>query len=149
MLEMLDEYSKGKVLTVQTQRKRKIKKAKKKQQRKARQSSKQENSGDLQEFGQQEDDIYFDSDDNEFGEEFSDDEENVERKFNFVSEISVLVDYNVITKYISVLKDYDHLKRNPQLVKACAHFFKRVVNQTKQTWIFFQASTLSVMNEFN
>jgi len=30
MLEMLDEYSRGKVLTIQTQRKRKIKKNKKK-----------------------------------------------------------------------------------------------------------------------
>ena len=30
MLEMLDEYSKGKVLTIQTQRKRKVKRAKKK-----------------------------------------------------------------------------------------------------------------------
>lgn len=29
MLEMLDEYSKGKVLTIQTQRKRKVKRAKK------------------------------------------------------------------------------------------------------------------------
>ena len=30
MLEMLDEYSKGKVLTIQTQRKRKVKRNKKK-----------------------------------------------------------------------------------------------------------------------
>ena len=30
MLEMLDEYSRGKVLTIQTQRKRKIKRSKKK-----------------------------------------------------------------------------------------------------------------------
>ena len=30
MLEMLDEYSRGKVLTIQTQRKRKVKKNKKK-----------------------------------------------------------------------------------------------------------------------
>lgn len=33
MLEMLEEYSKGKVLTIQTQRKRKVKKNKKKAKR--------------------------------------------------------------------------------------------------------------------
>ena len=53
MLEMLDEYSKGKVLTIQTQRKRKVKKNKKKQQRKA---------GDIEEFAENE----LDFSDNEF-----------------------------------------------------------------------------------
>ena len=91
MLEMLDEYSKGKVLTIQTQRKRKVKKNKKKQQRKA---------GDIEEFAENE----LDFSDNEFEEDLED-EENVERTFNFVSELSVLVDYDVIQKYVSILRN--------------------------------------------
>lgn len=66
MLDMLDEYSKGKVLTIQTHKKRKVKKNKKK--------------GN-----------HSDSSDDDIS-----DEENVERTFNFVSELSVLVDYDVV-----------------------------------------------------
>ena len=58
-------------------------------------------------------------------------ETNVERQFNFVSELSVLVDYNVIDKYISVLKSDDNYSKNPFLVKACTTFFRRIINQTK------------------
>lgn len=65
-----------------------------------------------------------------------------------MSELSVLVDYNVIEKYIYVLKHEEHYKKNPFLIQACSSFFKRIVNQTKQTWIFFQIETLSVFNEY-
>lgn len=92
MLEMLDEYSKGKVLTIQTQRKRKVKKIKKKN-KKTRQGDLNVDN-DIEEFMDEE--LDFDEDQSDSDEE----EANVERQFNFVSELSVLVDYNVIDKYI-------------------------------------------------
>ena len=61
-----------------------------------------------------------------------------ERQFNFVGELSVLVDYEVISKYIYILKHEEQYKKNPFLIQACSSFFKRIINQTKQTWIFFQ-----------
>jgi hypothetical protein len=130
MLEMLDEYSKGKVLTIQTQQKRKKKKNKKKQKRQ-----------DQDEFA---DDLEFS--DNEFDQ--SEDEENVERQFNFVVELSRLVDYEVIEKYTYMLSQHQMYRHRPILIKACSSFFKRIISQTKQTWIFFQLDTLSVFNDF-
>jgi len=38
-------------------------------------------------------------------EESDDEETNVERQFNFVSEISIFVDYTVISKYLLIIKD--------------------------------------------
>jgi hypothetical protein len=122
MLEMLDEYSKGKVLTIQTQKKRKVKKNKKKAAKKQR--------DDLDEFA---DELEFSDDDFSEG----DDEENVERTFNFVSELSRLVDYEVIEKYAYLLKNEAIFKNKPLLLRACTSFFKRIISQTKQTWIFF------------
>jgi hypothetical protein len=75
-------------------------------------------------------------------------EQNIERQFNFVGELSVLVDYEVISKYIYILKHEEQYKKNPFLIQACSSFFKRIINQTKQTWIFFQIQTLSVFSEF-
>lgn len=103
MLEMLDEYSKGKVLTIQTQRKRKVKKNKGNKKNK-----KQDN--DIEEF-QPENDL----DDDEMDEE-SDEEENVERSFNFVSELSVLVDYDVIDKYLYVVRNVHQYTNKPLLL---------------------------------
>lgn len=131
MLEMLDEYSKGKVLTIQTQQKRKKKKNKKKNQRRQ----------DNDEFAED-----LELSDAEFDQ--SEDEENVERTFNFVVELSRLVDYDVIEKYIYMLSEAGMYRHRPVLVKACASFFKRIISQTKQTWIFFQLDTLSVFNDF-
>jgi hypothetical protein len=75
-------------------------------------------------------------------------EENVERTFNFVAEISVLVDYDVIAKYIYVIRNKIAHESKPLMVKAATTFFRRIINQTKQTWIFYQIETLSAMNEF-
>ena len=89
----------------------------------------------------------FDSD-NEFEDDDLTDEENVERTFNFVSELSVLVDYDVISKYAFLLKHESIYSKRPLLMKACSSFFKRIISQTKQTWIFFQIETLSIFNDF-
>lgn len=87
MLDMLDEYSKGKVLTIQTQRKRKVKRNKKK-----KKELQVNNANELDEFANDPD--YGEDSGAEESEE--QDETNVERQFNYVSELSVLVDYNVI-----------------------------------------------------
>lgn len=75
--------------------------------------------------------------DDEFAEEDLEEEENVERKFNFLADLAVLLEYFVIEKYLIVIRDKDHYDRNPFLLKACSAFFKRIVHQVKQVWIFF------------
>jgi len=136
MLEMLDEYSKGKVLTIQTQRKRKVKKNKKK-------AKKNREAGEMEEFAED-----LDFSDGGYEDDDLTDEENVERTFNFVSELSVLVDYDVISKYAFILKHESIYSKKPLLIKACSSFFKRIISQTKQSWIFFQVETLSIFNDF-
>jgi hypothetical protein len=134
MLEMLDEYSKGKVLTIQTQKKRKIKKNKRKQRRQ---------DDEIAEFQ-----VDNELDDDEM-DESDEEEENVERSFNFVSELSILVDYDVIDKFLYVLRNELQYANKPTLLQACSNFFRRIIQQTKQTWIFFQVETLSVFDAFN
>ena len=69
---MLEDFSKGKVLTVKTQRKVLRKK----------QAGNEESGSENEE---------------------SEEEHCVERQFNFIGELTVLVDYDVIQKYVSVL----------------------------------------------
>ena len=66
-----------------------------------------------------------------------------------MSEISVLVEYNVIKQFCQIIKNQELLRRNPKMVQYVTHFFKRVLNQIQQPWIFFNATTLSILNEFN
>lgn len=94
MLEMLDEYSRGKVLTIQTQKTRRIRNNKAKR-------------ADIDE-------------EMEDSDEESEQEENVERQFNFVSELSVLVDYDVIAKYLFAIQNERLHEDKPFLIKASA-----------------------------
>jgi hypothetical protein len=48
--------------------------------------------------------------------EESDREENVERQFNFASEISMLVDYKVISHYVSIISPSHPLSKNGELL---------------------------------
>jgi|LauGreDrversion4_2_1035121.scaffolds.fasta_scaffold106055_2 hypothetical protein len=112
---MLEEYSKGKVLTIQTQRKHKVKKNKKDE-------------------GAEEEDGEFDADKpldpmdgDDSMEEESEEEEFVERQFNFVSEISIFVDYAVISRYLYLIKDKDY-KHNALLLQGVISMFKRITN---------------------
>lgn len=103
MVDMLEEYSKGKVLTIQTQRKKKVKKN-------GRQNN--ENQEEEEEFDPTKPDEFRDpmEDDDSLAEESDDDVEEkfVERQFNFVSEISIFVDYAIISKYLMVVKNRDY-----------------------------------------
>ncbi|CDW80133.1 UNKNOWN [Stylonychia lemnae] len=169
MMSMLDEYSKGKVLTIQTQKIKKVKKSKKS--RKAKifgevdqadlERMKRQNEEDMDDDynpNNKEEDIEKDIDnlanqddmydnvmDNLSDEEDSDEDDGqsryVERKLNFAAEISLLVDYDTLSKYVMVLRDKDYQK-NPQLLQAITSWFKRIVHQLKATWIFFQLEYL-------
>ena len=48
--------------------------------------------------------------------ESDEEEENVERSFNFVSELSVLVDYDVIDKFLYVLRNEMQYANKPSLL---------------------------------
>lgn len=83
-------------------------------------------------------------DDDSAAEDDDDVEEKfVERQFNFVSEISIFVDYQVISKYLMIVKDKDY-KKNPMLLQGVNSMIKRITNQIKATWIFFQFEYLLI-----
>lgn len=75
-------------------------------------------------------------------EEESDVEREVERQFDFVPEIAILVDYNVIKSYVNII-NHKELNKNPDLIIMITHFFKRIVQQLKQVWIFYQFDFLN------
>ena len=65
-----------------------------------------------------------------------------ERQFSYAIEFSILIDYDVITKYCFLLKS---VKQNSQrLNDMVARFFQRVIDDCKADWVFFQADYLSV-----
>lgn len=80
--------------------------------------------------------------------EDSDQEENVERHLNFNAEISLLINYDVISRYMAVVDERGALSKEADLVQMTASFFRRVVFQLKQTWIFFQLDYMHYFNEF-
>ena len=51
-------------------------------------------------------------------------EEMIERQFNFIGELSVLIDYNVISKYLAALRTF---KDNAEVIMIVTSFFKRVM----------------------
>jgi hypothetical protein len=74
--------------------------------------------------------------------EESDEEREVQRQFEFVSEIAILVDYTVVHNYVLLFTQPSH-KENPDVYLVAAQFFKRLVFQVKQVWIFFQVDFLA------
>lgn len=82
--------------------------------------------------------------DDSLAEESDDHEERfVERTFNFVSEISIFVDYTVVSKYLLVIRDKDY-KKNALLLQGVISMLKRITNQIKASWIFFQFEYLLI-----
>lgn len=59
--------------------------------------------------------------------EESDQEENVERQMNFNAEISLLINYEVIGRYMAVVNQQNPLSMEADLVQMTASFFRRVV----------------------
>lgn len=80
--------------------------------------------------------------------EESEEEENVERCLNFNVEISMLINYDVISSYMAVVDHRSTLSKQADLLQMTASFFRRIVFQLKQTWIFFQMDFMNYFNEF-
>ena len=59
--------------------------------------------------------------------EESDIEEAVEKRFNFAAELAILVDYKVITHYVSLIDQNNNLSKNSELLQMAASFFRRIV----------------------
>ena len=76
--------------------------------------------------------------------EESEREEAVERQFNFVAEIALLVDYQVIAHYVSLVDQNSNLSKKGDLLQMAASFFRRVIFQLKQVWIFYQLEYLHI-----
>lgn len=131
MLSMLDEFSRGRVLTIYTNkvRTRKVKVN-------AAQHAGYDEEEGIDMEGEVEEEEYLE-------------EEKIERKFNFAAELASFVDYKIVERYMSLIKDCDvHFAKRPILLKACTSFLKRIATQAKQPWIFFQLQTLATINDF-
>lgn len=92
---------------------------------------------------QKDEDTFYD----EEMEEESAEEKEVERQFDFVAEIAMLVDYNVIRIYVAII-NHPEMSQNADLIIMITHFLKRIVNQLKQVWIFFQFDFLAAFQIF-
>ena len=62
-------------------------------------------------------------------------------------EIAILVDYNVVKNYISLIVNPD-TRKNAEVLLIIASFFKRLVFQLKQFWIFYQLDFLAALHEY-
>jgi hypothetical protein len=114
-LDMLQEFTKGKVWKVKTERKVLRKK-------------KSEESGSENEM--------------------SDEEYEVERDFQFKSELTLLVDYEVMEHYVSVLRS-DKLSQNTDMMLMVHRFIKRVIYELKECFfIFCNLEFLAVFDKF-
>jgi len=127
-LASLEEYSKGRVFTIATGEKRLVKKKKVAPKKKGLTDEisepdddfNPENPDDLN--GEQKEDTFYD----EEMEEESDEEREVKRQFEFVSEISILVDYDVVKNYVRLISTPEN-RKNADVMLVAAHFFKRLV----------------------
>ena len=152
-LEHMEQYSKGKTLKIRTQKKRKVKKQKGRKLGNTQHDSQEEDQGDKDFDPDRPDELSGDDDqedgfhDDEMDEE-SEKEEAVERQFNFVAEIALLVDYQVISQYMKTVDIKNNLSQRSDLLQMTASFFKRVIFQLKQVWIFYQLEYLDIFQRF-
>lgn len=86
-------------------------------------------------------------DDLSLDEESEQEEKFVEKGFNFVSEISILVDYTVISQYMSIVKNKEY-KKSPGLLNKVKILFNRILHQIKAAWIFFQFEYMLIIQDF-
>ena len=128
-LEHLEEFSKGRMLKIKTGRRRKVKKNKKAKNAKSAaqdddddfdasigsdNEAKTQKDGEYDPSKPNDDELGSDDEENNNGQiedtfhdvemdEESDQEVNVERQLNFNAEISLLINYDVISRYMSVV----------------------------------------------
>jgi len=58
-----------------------------------------------------------------------------------------LADYQIISLLVQLLSHEQHSK-NGDTLQMIAQFFRRIVFQLKQPWIFFQLESLSAFHQF-
>ena len=118
LLTMLEGYSKGKMLYIQTHRLKRKKES---------------------------DDKY---DDESGALEYSDDDKNnyIEKKFNFIAALWEFVEYDVVENVISMLNFPKML--DDELIESISVFINRIITQAKGTWIFYQLKTMNIFHNF-
>ena len=144
-LACLEDYAKGRVFAIATGRKRMVKKKKLLPKKKGLSDELSEPDQDFN--PEQPDDLEQDEFYDEEMLEESDEEREEQRQFEFVSEIASLVDYQVVSCYISLFT-HPSRKDDPDVYLIAAQFFKRVVFQLKQVWIFFQVDFLAAFQDY-
>lgn len=112
--KLLDDYSKGKALTVRTERVLKTKKPN-------------------------------DDEENEEMDEEPEDTKYQERQLNFNIEFSLLIDAEIISKYMFLLQRFKDTRDDVN--SWVVAFIKKVVNECEADWIFFQLEYLQIFDE--
>lgn len=163
--DLLESFSKGKILTIQTDKR--IKRKKEVAKRKKDQEQEQENDDFIERdpLEGREDEEYDplnkesaklirenEENNNEDSEEDDEDEDEneelfQERKFNFMSEFAMIADYGVMTKMLNIIKGDNLLKNDKQLNLSVFKYLKKIIELMKADWMFFQIDYLNILHE--
>ena len=79
-------------------------------------------------------------------EETDEEEVFVQKTFHFKAEMAGLINYDVISNLVWLIKQADTLDTN--VVKGVAYFFNRVVKQNRAEFVFYQLSTMEGFESF-
>mgnify|MGYP000932345905 CR=1 FL=1 len=148
--DMLEEYSKGKILAIQTDRrikKKKLKAKKKKAKKNKKDDIFEENAENAPGENSDNENDESSEDEEEEEEELEAGEEFKERKFNFTSEFAVLVDYSVISKMLNAIAGNKLQTNSDAINSAVMKFIHRIITLLKADWIFFQIDYLMVFQD--
>ena len=116
--KLLEEYSKGKALTVRTERMLKSKK---------RAAEEEDEENPEREQSEEDESRY------------------VERQLNFAIEFSLMIDADIVCKYCFLLKRY---RDNRDEVNSWVIWFmKKAINECEAEWIFYQLEYLQIFDE--
>jgi hypothetical protein len=118
LLNVLEVYSKGKTIYIQTHKVR----------HQAKERSGEDNEEDALKYHEESGPSY------------------VEQKFNFQASLMEFVSYTVVDNVLSLLSNPELL--DDELCEAVATFINRVVKQVRGTWIFYQLKTLNTFDFF-
>ncbi|EAR94710.2 Yip1 domain protein (macronuclear) [Tetrahymena thermophila SB210] len=165
--DLLESYSKGKVLTLQTDKL--VKKKKKKVNSKSKKALERQLQSEMNDFiekdpneGQEDDEDFnpnkeleiqnvekkedaYDEDDDEDSDD--DGPQFQERKYNLQSEFAILADYNVILKVLQLIQGDKILTNSPNLNNAVYKFIQRITDLLKADWILYQVDFISIIQE--
>ena len=165
--DLLEAFSKGKVLTIQTDKriKRKKEQAKKKKSKDdndeindfiERDPNDEKEDGEYDPLNKeaakptQENEEEKNDEEDESDDEDNENYENMplfqERKFNFMSEFAMISDYGVMSKMLGVIRDGQLLTNDKQLNLSVFKYLKKVLELMKADWMFFQIDYLNILH---